>query len=454
MDSRFLRWITLVGLSVAAAAGCGDDDAAADDAGRDDGGGAEADAEAGGDAEADGDGGVESDAVAGTLSVLVTAYEWYDEVGHSAEGATVALDKPGGERVELTTGADGRAVFDAIDWSRGDASVTAALEGYVVASRTGVTEADGEQEITIGRRGPSPDLVELSGSALNMAVDTHGLIVGATVQGDGYWADGPDWTMLVEPGTPFTIVATERHNGASMAQHMEAPVDGWLMQDHAGLTAAGTVDIDFGTPATATVVDGSFPMPARAESRVRTDGVGWITSGLRDGSATVGFATVTDPSGDWNWIVYTAEYVEPTGVTAADVSTQYCLVQADNYSCAFAEGYPGAGEQDLTLLDLPRMINPPSARSYPLHDPIEWEAWDRGVYPLLIVQDDVGRVWTIRGPLDGTRIVVPELPSTVDATELLGTGVVEASFAIYRLRADDDTEWETMSVVSPLVLAP
>ena len=452
MDYRFLRLVILVGLAAGATAGCGDDDSAPDDAGRDDGGGTEADAEAGGDA--DEDGGGESDATSGTLSVLVTAYDWYDEVGHPAEGATVALDKPGGERVEQTTGADGRTTFDSIDWSLGEASVTAALEGHVVHSRTGVTEADGELEIGLGRRGPSPDLVELSGSALNMALDTHSLIVGATVEGDGYWSDGPDWTMLVEPGTPFAIVATERHSGASMAQHMEAPIDGWLLQDHAGLTAAGTVDIDFATAAPPTVVDGSFPMPARAESRLRTDGVGWITSGLTTGSATVGIATLTDPASDWNSIVYTAEYVEPTGVAAADVSTQYCLVQADNYACAFAEGYPGAGAQDVTLLDLPRMINPPSARSYPLHDPIEWEAWDRGVYPLLIVQDDVGRVWTIRGPLDGTRLIVPELPSTVDPTDLLGPGVVEASFAVYRLRADDDTEWETMAVVSPLVLAP
>ncbi|MBI5488106.1 MAG: hypothetical protein HY905_12305 [Deltaproteobacteria bacterium] len=457
MGSRFLSWMTMIGLACAAAAGCGDDDSAVDDGGRDDvvreDGAADADANGDAEPDAEGDGGGEGDAATGTLSVLVTAYEWYDPDGHPAEGATVALDKPGGERVEETTEADGRATFDAIDWSLGEAAVTAALEGYVVNSRTGVVEADGEVELGVGRRGPSPDLVELSGTVTGMAADANTLSVGTTVHGESYWSSGPDWSIQVEPGAAFTIVAAERHSGAgSTGQHLEMTVDHWLLVDHAAITGATTFDLDFATGATPTVVEGSFPMPARVESRLRTSGLGWITTYLTVGSATVGYPTATDPSSDWNSVVYTVEYVEPPGVAVEDVRTQYCLVQNDDYSCAIEDGYPGAGVQSVTLLDLPQMTHPTGVTPYPLHDPVEWEAWDNDVYPLLILEDDIGRVWTIRGPMDGTSIVVPALPSIVDEAELLGTGVVEGSFAIYRLRADDDTQWETVAAVTPLIL--
>ncbi|MBI5502403.1 MAG: carboxypeptidase regulatory-like domain-containing protein [Deltaproteobacteria bacterium] len=456
MGSRTTRWMTIVGLACAVAAGCGDDDSAVDDGGRDDGnseGAADADADGDAEPDAEGDGGGEADAATGTLSVLVTAHEWYDDEGHPAEGATVAVDKPGGERVEETTGADGRATFGAIDWSLGDASITAALEGYVVHSRTGVAEVDGEVELGLFRRGPSPDLVELSGTALGMAADANTLSVGTTIRGEAYWSDGPDWSIQVEPGAAFAIVAAERHSGPGFSgQHLEMIIDHWLLVDHAAITAATTFDLDFATGATPTVVEGSFPMPARAESRLRTNGLGWITSFLTVGSATVSYPTVTDPASDWNSVEYTVEYVEPAGVDVADVRTQYCLVQSDNYSCAIEDGYPAAGAQAVTLLDLPRMIHPSGLTPYPLHDPIEWEAWDNEVYPLLVLEDDAGRVWTIRGAMDATSMVVPTLPSIVDEAELLGTGVVEASFAIYRLRPDDDTLWNTVAAVSPLIL--
>ena len=43
------------------------------------------------------------------------------------EGAMVAFDAPGGERVEQSSGADGKVTFTGVDWSKGKAAVSAYL---------------------------------------------------------------------------------------------------------------------------------------------------------------------------------------------------------------------------------------------------------------------------------------------------------------------------------------
>jgi hypothetical protein len=202
-------------------------------------------------------------------------------------------------------------------------------------------------------------------------------------------------------------------------------------------------------------VTGSFPMPARAESRLRTDGVGWILGNISSGSGQLGLATRTDPSGDGNSVNYTVQYIElPDLDPATDVSTSYCVLRSSNYSCSILDGYPGSGPQDVEILDLPQVTNPPSARAYPLHDPIEWTTWDTGVTPILMIDDDLGTVWTVRAQVGDTRLVVPELPSVVDPTDLLGTGVVQASFVVYRLRPDSVNRWQSYAVAAPYVLQP
>jgi len=98
---------------------------------------------AGGDSSG-GSGSVGGNAPVGTLAVEVSILAPYPLVGTTpAASAVVALDPPGGDRIEPTTDADGRIVFEGIDWSAGRAAVTAHMPGMPLSSRVGITEDQG-----------------------------------------------------------------------------------------------------------------------------------------------------------------------------------------------------------------------------------------------------------------------------------------------------------------------
>lgn len=86
-------------------------------------------------------------------------------------------------------------------------------------------------------------------------------------------------------------------------------------------------------------------------------------------------------------------------------------------------GYPTAGEQDVAFLDCPEVamtgIAPP-----PLHAPISWTLHDSPQAGAIIVMNGTAGVWILDFPGTLTSVTIPQPPSTVNPTELFGTGTL------------------------------
>jgi hypothetical protein len=432
-------------------AGCGDDDSGTDDAGRDDvavddGRDAAEDAGEEGTAEDAGETtGEDGGGGTGTLALQVIEYgDWPDLAEIPVGDVTVALDEPGGGRTELTTDAEGRVTFEGLDWSLGTAATTLYKDGYALASRVGIEEQAEELKLSIYamEEVPPPEFVELSGTA-TMADPTHTLTVSATIPNEIFSLEGPAWTLPVMPGLEFTLIGVESSFNSTTGREIDRTIHGWLMADHAAVTAATTVALDFTTPAAATTVSGSFTLPSRADSRLRTAGYG-LVSVYSDNYYTglIGNSTHSDVSGDGNSIAYDVEYVQPAG---AEPMTVFFVVTGDEFSRAMVGGYPTAGAHDAGLLDLPLLTVPATMSTrHPLHDPMQWQLFDTDVRVLVYLFRDEQTVWTVRGPDDATTIAIPDPPAGVDTTALLGTGLLEGTLYILQ-RDPTDTFTQKMA---------
>jgi hypothetical protein len=442
---KLSSWI-LAGALVAAAslgAGCGDDSTPADDGGTDDARDVPAD-EGGADADADGDADGDGDAGTGTLSVLVVSTAWPSDTETPVAGATVALEAPGGGTNELTTDAAGRVNFTGLDWAAGTASVTAHSTGLGLASRVGVVEADGEVKLEVFAMAyPPADFVEITGNSLNMISETNDLGVTATVPSESLSDVGPAWTMHVQPGVAFTVVGLESHQLTPPASHRGIAqfFDQWTILEHAAVTAATTIDLDFDSTATPTptLVNGSFSGPTRSSSPLRNDGTGYfyVTSRGSQFTASLGWPTSIDVNPEWTGYNYDGEYLQVPGVT--DPMTVYIIVAGGGArSTVIVEGWPTTGAHDLAFIDLPTVTAPAIFSAlHPMHSPITWTAFDTDLECSVSVIRDGTSVWSIRGPTDGTSITIPAAPSTADLPTLLGTGELEGRLNLFRRDATD-----------------
>ena len=429
-------------LLAAAAPGCGDDDSAADDAGTDDA--TEVADEVGADADADADADVDvadEGGGTGTLTVLVTVLDPTTEDAVPTAGAAVAADLPGGGRLEQTTGSDGRTTFEGLDWAAGTAAATAWLDGYGLVSRVDIAEAEGEIAISLGLPlAYAPERVEVSGTASNMTdAARHSLLVSATADGESFWSStpGPTWSIRVAPAVPFALVAVEfAQEPAPCVGCLSMPISGWVVQEHAAVTAPTTVDLDFASPAPTTGVTGSFQSVTRGDSPLRTPDYGYVSVFDLESMAVLGtINTTTLRSG--GVIEFDMQYVTVAAVTRP--LTAFRVVGNDWVSGVIVEGYPAAGVQDLHFVDAPRMTAPatPTTR-HPLHDPLRWELFDSALTPVLLIENDEQTVWWVRGPEDATTLTVPEPPAAVDLTALLGTRFAEGSLYFYHRHESDD----------------
>lgn len=243
---------------------------------------------------------------------------------------------------------------------------------------------------------------------------------------------GPVWSMDVEPNTPFTLVGVEFASGEEPVSDRGISQDlvQWVTVEHSGVSDATTLlELDFVTSTDATyTVDGSFALPTRSESLLRTNTRGYVgVLNITDNveSMSFGFPRFSDISADENHFEYTVEWIESPGATS--VYTRYhVLNHIDNaFSAVWVPGYPTAGQQDFTLLDLPRLIAPSDpSENHPLHEPLQWETFDNDLYVLLVLNRGEGDIWRISKLDAGTGITVPQPPSTVDRDAFLGTSRV------------------------------
>jgi hypothetical protein len=298
--------------------------------------------------------------------------------------------------------------------------------------------------------GPATNRIEISAPELFLAIDLLGLGVGESAF---------PLPLPVPAGRTLRIHAlefgyTESPDVVTLPHH-------WAMQEVGPLTGPGSVVLDFSTTPAPEEATGSFDLPTRPASPLRTDfSFGWVRSS-RSGTELdpgghlrpperigCGIASSMTRSTDRNSIEYEMDWMPaPSGM---EPITKFSLFRTWDWagleflnrtSSVHVAGYPPEGHQGFTFLDVPEVTNPETAVvAHPLHgEPFEWNLFDSGVIPTLYVfrkigdtgRDAVDYLWQITAPTDATSLVVPEPPSTIDAAAILGTRRLQARIGLY-----------------------
>jgi hypothetical protein len=373
-----------------------------------------------------------------------------------AVGAVVSFDMPGGERVEQTTGSDGRVSFENIDWSLEPAgAVTGYLEGHILASALGLTpetvlsyiDQGGGEMLELWLQEVAPEQIDVSGTATNMNDQAHRLLVSTTSSGTVHDAPGPDWSVQADPGQPFTVVGVEYAQDTSQVVSPRGrafEVFGWGYLEHAAVSSATTgVTLDMSQSLTPTSVSGSFAIPQHGAGTFFDAAVGLARSSSlgSDGTAFLGLATLTDVAPDGVSFEYDLEYVEPAG--DENPYTFYMMFRGAQTSALIVPGAPTAGAQPGTM---PEPITIAVARR-PLHDTFTWQLneVDQADPDLTLnawIQNQATSqiVWVVAMPPGATEMTLPELPSTAVADDVLGTGPLQT--AINQCAAENSGAYE------------
>lgn len=437
-------WV--IGCVALLAAGCGDDGAAPIDAGGEDG-------DVGSDA---GDGGAET----ASLTFEVLRQIGPDEL-EPAAGARFAFYEPGGERVEQTVPDDGMVTVEGIDWTMGTAAWTVYLEGHVVSSaaRMDAEAAERARAATEGEaiaialrpRATEPKTVEISGTATNMADATHALTVSATAAVDVYSQRGPDWSLHVLEGVPFTLVANERHFPEELDvvsdRGAQFVFDSWVVVHHEGVTSDTTIDIDMSDTATVETFSGSYPLPDRPDSEIFSTGRLFLNVRAHELSARGAYPAVFTKLDIVDGTVeYEGEQVALT--TDPDrVVTQYSFSLTSEASVVFRPGFPEDGSLDLRFASPAEVTTPSFGTAHPVHDTIRWRMHEddrmrddlfvqMGVFDTSGERSEV--VWLLRLPPGTTEAAIPELPTEADPATVFTGDVYDARVQLCGRREDLD----------------
>jgi hypothetical protein len=384
------------------------------------------------------DGGAEADA-GGALSVFVGRNRWSWGVVTTdpvpLADVWVALDSPGGERVELQTGADGKAKFNGIDWSMGTASVIAAKEGHSAAGRVGLTSADSEVTLLLDELGPPTGMVEITGTALHLAPGGC-LFVTATVTGKGnYSCDGTlDYTLYVVPGVPFQLVGWSQASTYPVpSRGADWPVLGTARLDHPPITGPTTIDLDFAAGPTPTRVRTSFALPSSPDSLLAAFASGSVLVRTRETGMLLGRTVLAELNAEGTGFDTYVDFVVVPEVE--DVVTEYDLVLPSagrwNSSWTVEEGYPTEGAHDPGFLEVPGFLTARAA----LHGTWRWELYDAGVRVTVGVlrEPDLLGLVSVDAPDDTTTATIPALPSAIVEDAFFGAGTILGFVAAFRL---------------------
>lgn len=356
------------------------------------------------------------------LVIVVVVDQPFGDPATPGVGASVAVDTSNG-RIEVTADAEGRAVIEGFTWSDGPVDVTVGTLETSLRSHVGVVEADteaGEFEVHVAVGGVSDNLIEIYGSVTKSA-PVHDLSFSAT-NAVSYAGPGSDWSMYVPANQPFTLVALELDYLPVPQGVTDNPIFSWVALTHAGVSEPTELVIDLQMPTPSTQISGSFVMPGRPDSPLRTNPFGFVytVSGVSAGPL-VGRSTHTQVSPDGELCSFDLEYIEPEGIVDPITCYRVLLPPAYEFSSTACEpGYPSAVLVDIDIIDTPEL---PFVANRGLHDPIEFQIFDADVTPSLAVYYSDLLVWRITGPVDATSITIPQPPTgfgaqgvTLDAT--------------------------------------
>ena len=362
-------------------------------------------------------------------------------------GALVAFDKPGGGRIEATTGADGRVTFGGIDWSLSPpGAVTSYFEGYALHSYVGLNEettawfmdrfdVDALTSYLMDRE--DDPLVTITGTAENMDDTANWLILSANRNNSIHSEPGADFSLDVAPDEAFKLIGLEYTGVAAptvSTRGYETNFVKWSFLDHAAVSAPTSgvaLDMDHGM--TPTTVSGSYAVPQHGITTffdlcrplLRTSCAG------SNGTSIWGLAARADVSANGQQINYDLEYVD-----AGDGTDQFSWLgatQGDSSSMVMVTGKPTAGEQAIV------MPEPPSIRTgvIPMGGAFTWELNevdradpDLSVNGFLRNRSTQALVWVVLAPHGSTEMPLPDLPSGIEPDDALDFGVLEGNITL------------------------
>ncbi len=280
---------------VLAGAACGDSSLA--------GGGAQGGA--GGDSPGGAEqGGAGEGGAGGAANLVSLTVELLDSGGRAAVPNTpCALVKPGGERSEATTGADGKVTFTGVDWALGAASVVCVPQnaiGYL--SFASADAPNGLLTLRAPAVTTAPAAVAVSGTALNPSETGSTYLVQATAGLESHQATNPSFEIAVESGVAFELFGLEFKVVNNPAPHgFGQDFLAWTSVSSTALTADATIDLDFSDPVVPLQAAGTIGLPTASDSpflAASAYGYLFVTPVARYFDVLLGFPTRTSYTKD------------------------------------------------------------------------------------------------------------------------------------------------------------
>ncbi|MFH2010819.1 MAG: hypothetical protein ABI333_29730 [bacterium] len=420
--------LTLLGCGLLLAAGCGDDDGGTNDVNNNNGMTVDAGVDGG---------------TGESLDFIILDSTYGANVGDDGtplplQGARVAVDLPGGERVELVSGADGKVTVDGIDWSLGNLSITAHIADYVMVSYTNLDAsllADTTMYINnaigmyLERLIPDVPELQVTGTAIGLVDPAHRYQVNVLfTEHVGTEHDNvggiSSYTVEAPGGLPFTIQGIERDYVESASEKgYDTTVYRVMQQEVAATSSASLVlDLDFEAYEVPTyTADASMFLPADPNSTLR-DGRGSAFVCSANSLYCFGWASHIDVSADGSYYDVDLVYTQPA--LADTVYTVFRIINFDTweFSMATVLGFPDANLPDVTLLEPPQWITPADPLvAHPVHETMELDSTDGLDGEWFYIQRNGRTIWRVGAGTDRTAITVPAAPSSVNENQFLGT---------------------------------
>lgn len=369
-----------------------------------------------------------------TLTVRVApAVDYAEELGPPLSGAQVALDAPGGQRIEQFTGPDGSTTFSGIDWSLGgSAAVTVYHPGYALRTEEGLGPT-ANLSIAVYGRGPDPfgPEVTISGPITGVVSPTdYAYVTASAPLATTYVGVATRYSLQVGKATPFSLIAVDLIAGDDASVMPRAYGGGtfvqWRRYDEPAESDDVTIGIDFeaGVALTPTThVMGSIVLPKDdAGSFAASSPSLRVTTRESALNLYLGGPTQLDVSGDGGSFVYAASYVAFPGSHPLTIAT---LTTMDGQSSSqVLPDYPQQG-QTIDGFLLPQHLGTVSAfdAAIPI-EPAPAGASRTRVY--LVDADTNDLLWVVGVPPTATHVFFPPLPSGVVQSVAIPAGTLSA----------------------------
>jgi hypothetical protein len=373
-----------------------------------------------------------------------------------AAGARIAIDLPDGRRVERVADAEGAVELD-VDWSRGPtATVTAALPQHVLTTRV-IDEGTGGTvvKLALARIEPDPvDMVTVSGSMSNPMPGNYHPDVLADVGWRPMSVAGYTWSIQVERGVPFHLIAWQGRWIATSPREgiQEFPRIAVLEHAAAGEDVSG-IDIDLlANAVTMQTATARLILPDRVDSPVRNSGWAYgllYPSGFGFGSGTPpisGFGTRSELDTAEGAFDLDVGYVANMG-TWNPVSQLFVMAGTSGSWLGAWTSYvelAGTPSGEHRLLDVPEWGEPGCAGGSSLvHASLAFSTHEPAADPMVLVVAGGRVVWTVTALPGSTSANIPAAPSSVDEVELLGATPSARLVLMERREAVQGVAWSS-----------